>query len=393
MKNHNAQEFSQAVYWVGARDWNRRMFDALIPLPDGTSYNSYLVKGQNKTAVIDTVNVGFEEEWTARIRQAANPEDVDYLVMNHAEPDHAGAIPYFMRLNGKATLLASGKGAHMAQVYFNVPEERIRVVGENDTIDLGGKTLRFVDAPWLHWPETMFTYVPENKALFPCDFFGSHTASVLCGGEDAEVIPAAKRYFGEIMMPFRKQGEKALKKVEELDVAVIAPSHGPIHTSPKPILDAYRAWTAGQTRAKAILVYVSMWGATESMMKTMAEALLARGIEVGIHNLVNADIGRLAGDLVDSRAIVFGSPTVLGGLHPLGVYAAHLVKVLRPPARLAAVVSSYGWGKGAIRQAQEMLGPMGLEIVGVSEVNGPPTAEDHRKVAEIGEQLAARILA
>jgi flavorubredoxin len=391
VKTYDSPEISQGVYWVGARDWDRRLFDALIPLPQGTTYNAYLIKGRDKSALIDTVNPGFEKELEERIGQLMDPHQLDYLIMNHAEPDHAGAVPHIMALSAAAKLVTTEKGAKMAQVYYGVPEERITVVREGDTIDLGGKTLQFIDAPWQHWPETMFTYLVENKVLFPCDFLGFHTAYGFYDDQVEEFVPFAQRYFGEIMMPFRKLGQKALEKIEGLDVQLIAPSHGPIHRNPKRILDLYRQWTAGETREKVVVVYVTMWQSTEAMVKAMVESLLAEGLEVSLHNLVYADLGDVAKDLVDSRAIVLGTPTVLGGMHPLAIYAAHLVKALRPPLKYGAVLSSYGWGGGAVKQAAEILEPTKMEVVGAVEINGPPTDEVYGQVAELGRQLAAKV--
>jgi len=391
MQRYSVPEISEDVHWVGVKDWNRRMFDALIPLPQGTTYNAYLVQGEEKTALIDTVNPGFEKELAAKVNQVTNLADLDYLVMNHAEPDHAGAIPYVMEISKDARLITTEKGAKMAHVYYEIPEARITTVQDWDVIELGGKTLKFIEAPWLHWPETMFTYLVENRALFPCDFLGSHTAFGFYDDEVEELIPFAQRYFGEIMMPFSKMGKKALEKIDDLDIELIAPSHGPIHRNPERILEAYRKWTARETREKVILVYVSMWNSTEAMIKAMVETLLGEDIEVGLHNLVNADIGDVARDLVDSRAIVLGAPTVLGGMHPAAIYAAHLVRALRPPLKYGAVLSSYGWGGGAVKQAAEILGPTKIEVVGTLEVNGPPSADDYEKIAEIGKQLSNKI--
>jgi len=391
MQSYNVPQISEDVHWVGVKDWDRRMFDALIPLPQGTTYNSYLVQGKDKTALIDTVNPGFEHELADKINQVANLADLDYLVMNHAEPDHAGAIPHVMGVCKDARLVTTEKGAKMAQVYYHVPEGRIVMVQDQDVIELGGRTLKFIEAPWLHWPETMFTYLVQNKVLFPCDFLGSHTASGFYDDEIEELIPFAQRYFGEIMMPFSKMGAKALEKIGELDIELIAPSHGPIHRNPDKILGAYRRWTAGETREKVIVVYVTMWSSTEMMIKTMVETLLAEGIEVSLHNLVNADIGDVARDLVDSRAIVLGAPTVLGGMHPLAIYASHLVRALRPPLKYGVVLSSYGWGGGALRQASEILGPTKIEVIGALEVNGPPSSADHDQIIQIGKRLSAEI--
>lgn len=391
MNWRNISKIVEGVYWVGARDWNRRMFDALIPLPNGTTYNAYLIIGSNKKALIDTVNPGFEKELEDKVAQVVNPTDIDYVIMNHAEPDHAGSIPYIMALNTKAKLVTTAKGAKMAQIFYKVPEERIIAVRDGETLDLGGKTLQFIEAPMLHWPETMFTYLKENKILFPCDFFGSHAAKGLYDDEIEELLVFAQRYYGEIMMPFRVMGQKALEKIKDLPIDVIAPSHGPIHRNPARILNVYRNWSNGETKQKAIVVYVSMWGSTEKMIKPIVDTLTSEGIEVALYNLTVSDIGDVAKDLVDSRVIVLGAPTVLGGAHPLAVYVAYLVKALKPPAKFGAVLSSYGWGGGAIKNIQEVLGPSKLEIVGALEINGPPSEENIKQIVDLGKTIASKI--
>jgi len=391
MKRYNVPEISEGVFWVGIKDFNRRIFDALIPLPQGTSYNAYLVKGKEKTALIDTVNPGFEKELVEKTGQITDPTDLDYIVMNHAEPDHANAIPYMLQASKEAVLITTEKGAKMAKILHRVQDERIRTVKDGDAIELGGKTLQFIEAPMLHWPETMFTYLIENKVLFPCDFFGAHTAFGIYDEDVEEIIPVAKRYFGEIMMPFRNMGKKALEKIKELEIKIIAPSHGPIYKNPERILEAYRKWTAGETKQKVIVVYVSMWSSTEVMIKTMVETLLSEGIEISLYNLPHADIGEIAKDLVDSRAIVLGMPTVLGGMHPIAMNAANLVKALRPPLKYATILSSYGWAGGALRQALEILGSTKIEVVGTLEINGPPSVDDCQKIVEMGKQLSNKI--
>jgi flavorubredoxin len=391
MNWRNITKLSEDVYWVGVRDWNRRLFDALISLPKGTSYNAYLVIGKNKKALIDTVNPGFEKEWEEKIRELVDPSEIDYVIMNHAEPDHAGAIPYIMAMNTKAKLVTTSKGAKMAQVFYKVPEERIIAVKDQENIDLGGKTLHFIEAPMLHWPETMFTYLQEDKILFPCDFFGSHLAKGQYDDEVEDLLVHAQRYWGEIMMPFSVMAKRALEKIENLEIKMIAPSHGPIHKNPERIRNAYNKWANGETRQKAIIVYVTMWKSTEKMIQSIADTLASEGIEIAVHNLALTDIGDVAKDLVDSRALVLGAPTVLGGAHPLAVYATYLVKALKPPIKFAAVLSSYGWGGGAIKQVQEVLGPSKMEIVGALEINGPPTENDINKIVEMGKTLAGKI--
>ena len=385
-------ELKPGVFWVGARDWTRRVFDALIPLPLGTSYNAYLVKGKDKTALIDTVNPGFEPILLDNIRQV-HDGGIDYIIMNHAEPDHAGGIPVVMETWPDAKVVASKKGLEMASFYYKVGDEKAIEAGEGDTIDLGGKTLRFIDAPFLHWPETIFTYIEEDKVLFPCDFFGFHSSQAFYDDEEGDMIPMAQAYFGEIMMPFAKMGRKAMDKLESYDIDMICPSHGPIHKDPKPIMEAYDKWTAGETKEKVMIAYVSMWKSTEMMVTAMQDVLMTEGIDVHVHNLDNADLGHLARDLVDSRAVILGSPTVLGGIHPVAAFAAALVKALRPPARYGAFLGSYGWSGGAQKQALEILGSTKIELVDAIDVKGPPSGPDLDKVKQTAKTIADKVKA
>ena len=382
-------QIAENVYYVGVKDPERRLFDSLIPLPQGTTYNAYLIKDE-KTALIDTVNPGFEQELEQRITQNHPLDELDYIIMNHAEPDHAAAIPYLLEKT-KATLVATKRGADAAKTYFNVPENRVKIVEDNETLSLGAKTLRFIVAPMLHWPETMFTYLEEDKILFPCDFLGLHTAYGLYDDEVPQLLEYAQRYFGEIMMPYRSMGKRGLDKIKHLDVSMIAPSHGPIHRNPETIMEAYEKWTNGETEEKALIVYASMWRSTEKMVQQIAETLRSNGIDTPVYNLASADIGDIARDLVDSKAIILGTPTVLNKMHPLAVYATHLVTVLNPPAKYAVALTSYGWGKGALKHAAELLKPTGLEIIGAVEVNGPPQTEDLKEIISIGQTLAEKI--
>lgn len=234
-------EIDCGVYWVGVKDWDRRMFDRLIPLPEGTSYNSYLVRGDGATVLVDTVNPGFERDLEEKIAQVCPPEEIDYVVMNHAEPDHAGAVKHVLSASEGARLLATEGGGEMAQEMHGVDPGRIRTVSDGETLDLGSDVLRFVHAPMLHWPETMFTFLEGTGVLFSGDFLGSHIATTKFFGREVgdETYSRAKRYFGEIMMPFREMALRALERIEDLDVDLVAPSHGPLYRDPEGILERY----------------------------------------------------------------------------------------------------------------------------------------------------------
>lgn len=384
-------EIAAGVHWVGVKDWDRRVFDALIPLPMGTSYNAYLVRGERKIALIDTVNPGFEGELLEKISRLADPQDIDYIVMNHAEPDHAGAIPVLIKASPKAKVLLTERGVELAQRLYRIPRERIHVVKDSEELDLGGKTLQFFETPFVHWPETMFTFLREEKVLFPCDFFGAHLAPGIYADQVPGIADHAQRYFGEIMMPFRQAAKRALERAKELDPSIIAPSHGPIWRDPKTILDLYQRWTAGETEAKVVVAHVSMWGSTERLVHKAVDELLSSEIQVVVHELSRVDVGELAKDLVDARGILVGSPTVLGGLHPAAAFALQLVRLLKPPLRYGLVFSSFGWGGGALRQAKEILSPTGIELVGTLEVQGRPTGEEEETARELAAELAARV--
>lgn len=389
-----SKEIAPNVFWVGAKHHNRRLFDGLIPLPHGTSYNAYLIVGSKKTALIDTVNPGFEEELLAKISERIDPSKVDYVVMNHAEPDHANAARDVLAVAKNAKLVAGVKGKETAMMYFDIPAERIMVVDESSRIDLGGKTLKFVDAPWLHWPETMFTYLEEDKILFPCDFFGSHLAvgefyADEYGNENT--LDMAKMYFAEIMMPFRKPGQTAIEKVNKIGPKIIAPSHGMIWREPKIILDEYTKWTSEKFQRKVMIVYVSMWGSTEKMVLALRDALVKKGITVQLFDIPNTEIGHIAKELVDTPVVVVGAPAVLGGVHPVAAYATMLVKALRAPTRYAAVLTSYGWSGGAVKALQGILEGTKIEVLGVVEVKGPPKKAEFDKVTELADRIDEKL--
>jgi flavorubredoxin len=279
-------------------------------------------------------------------------------------------------------------------MYFGVEASRIIVVDENSRIELGGKTLRFVDAPWLHWPETIFTFLEEDKILFPCDFFGSHLAVGEFYADEYgndRTLDMAKLYFAEIMMPFRKPGLNALEKVKKLAPQMIAPSHGMIWRDPKIILDAYASWDGEKMERKVMIVYVSMWGSTEKMVLAMRDALVEKGIPVNLFDIPNTEIGHIAKELVDTPVVVIGAPTVLGGVHPVAAYATLLVKMLRAPTKYAAVLTSYGWSGGAIKQIQELIAGSKIEVLGAVEVKGPPTKVEFDKVQELANKIAEKL--
>jgi len=382
------REIAPRIWMGGAQDFDRRLFDELIPLPDGTSYNSYLVKGSEKTALIDTVDPTKSEELLA---QLAGVERIDYLVSQHTEQDHSGTIPQVLAAHPEAQILSSPKAKPMLADHLHVDPERIKTVADGETVSLGDRTLEFIHAPWVHWPETILTYLREENILFTCDFFGSHFATSSAFATDkARVYDAAKRYYAEIMMPFRTFIVRHLKRLEDYRIAMIAPSHGPVYNDPAFILDAYRAWVLDPPENLVVLPYVSMHASTKLMVEHLISALVAHGVEVAPFNLTVTDTGRLTEALVDGATVIFGTPTVLTGPHPSIVSAAYLVAALRPKLRHAAVIGSYGWGGKAVDTVRSLTSSLKLEWFEPVMVKGLPRADDYAKLERLAEAIATR---
>jgi len=376
------------VYWVGAVDWDRRLFDELIPLPDGTSYNAYLVKGSEKTALIDTVDPTMANKLINNLHQL-DVKNIDYVIANHAEQDHSGALPQILKLYPNATVVATPKCKNLLMNLLVIPENKIMTVEDRETVSLGNKTLEFIHAPWVHWPETMLTYLREDKILFTCDLFGSHFAtSNLYVIDEATVYEAAKRYYAEIMMPFRSVIQKNLEKIKDLRIDMIAPSHGPMYDKPEFILEAYRDWGYSPPKNIVVLPYISMHGSTKKMVEYFVDALVERGITVKQFDLAKTDIGKLAMALVDAATIVVGSPTVLVGPHPNVVYGVYLVNALRPKLKFASIIGSYGWGSRMVEQIKGMLSNLKVELLEPVIIKGFPKEEDLRALERLANEIS-----
>ncbi len=379
------REILPGTYAVGSVDWDRRLFDELIPLPDGTSYNSYVVQSE-KTALIDTVDPTKTHELEATLKSM--DATVDYVVCNHAEQDHSGSIPDVLQWYPDAKVVTNPKCKSMLKDLLLIPEDKFMTIHDRDTLSLGGKTLEFIFAPWVHWPETMFTYLREDKILFTCDFLGSHLAtSDLFVGNEAEVYNPAKRYYAEIMMPFRTSIKSHLQKISTLPVDIVAPSHGPLYRNPRFILDAYADWASDNVKNEVIIAYVSMHGSTRAMVEHLTDALMKRGMTVNPFNLTRTDIGELAIALVDACTLVVASPTVLVGPHPAAVYAAFLVNALRPKLKYISVISSYEWGSKMIETLTQMVGTLGAEFIEPVLVKGFPKKEDFTLLDQLADEI------
>jgi len=378
------------VFAVGARDWDRRLFDELIPLPDGTSYNAYLIRGTEKTALIDTVDPTKSAQLIANL-QALGVETIDYIVTQHAEQDHSGSVGEILRLYPNAKIVTNQKCKNLLCDHLLLRDDQFLTIVDGETLALGNKTLQFIFTPWVHWPETMCTYLQEEGILFSCDFFGSHLAqSELYVADQAKVYESAKRYYAEIMMPFRTNIQTNLAKVQAVHPAIIAPSHGPVYPEPQFILEAYAEWTADKVKNEVLIPYVSMHGSTELMVNYLVDALVRLGITVKPFNLPRTDIGELAMALVDAATVVIGTPTVILGPHPYAVYGTYLTNLLRPKTRFATVIGSYGWGGKTIESIQNLLTNLKAEILPPVMVKGQPRPADYRALDELAALIQSK---
>ncbi len=376
------------IYPVGAIDWDRRLFDELIPLPDGTSYNAYVVKGSEKTALLDSVDPPMAHELLSQLEGVSQ---LDYVISHHAEQDHSGTIPRVLEKFPDAKLVSSPKAKGMLMDLLQVPEESFKTVEDGETLSLGDKTLKFIYTPWVHWPETMVTYLEEDKILFSCDFFGSHIATTdLYVTDEGRVYEAAKRYFAEIMMPFRSVIQKDLEKLASYEIEMIAPSHGQIYPQASFIIDAYRDWVLGPLRNRVVLPYVSMHESTRQMVDRFVSALVEKGVGVEQFNLVDTDIGKLAMALIDAATIVVGTPTVLAGPHPYAAYAVFLANALRPRVKFLSIIGSYGWGGKTVEVLAGMIPNLKVEVIDPVLCKGVPSEDDFKALDTLAAVIAEK---
>ncbi len=381
---------ADGVTLLGTVDWDRRLFDALIPTPDGTSYNAYLIRGRDRTALVDTSDT---ERGHDLRDQLADVPKIDFVVSSHSEQDHAGQLPWVLERYPEARVLASTRGSTMVVDHLRIPADRVQAVKDGETLDLGGKTLEFIYTPWVHWPETMSTYLREDRILFSCDFFGAHLATAdLYATDEARVLDAARRYYAEIMLPTRNIIRTNLEKLKRLEIATIAPSHGPVHNRPARIVDAYRAWSDETPRNRALLAYVSMHGSTRELVHRLADELIARGVGLDLFELTTADLGRVAEALIDAATLALGTPVVNAAPHPAASYAAGLVNVLRPKLRLVTAVGSCGWGPKPIETKSLAALMPNVRAEGLPGVicRGKPQAADLEAVGKLAETIAEK---
>lgn len=382
-------EIKKNIFWVGAIDWNLR-FCGSYTTPRGTTYNAYLIIDK-KIALVDTVKMGFEHEMLERIKEIIDPKDIDYLICQHSELDHSGAIPEMMKVAKDAQIVCTQACKEAALSHFG-KDWPTKTVKTADTISLGEKSLMFIEAKMLHWPDNMFTYVKEDKILFPNDAFGQHIATF--GRFEDEVGPIvmeeATKYFAVIVSVYSNMVKEKIKEIEALGLVIemIAPAHGLIWRQPKKIIDAYKRWSMGEAKPKVTVVFDTMWHSTEKMAQEISRGIAYEGIEVRVFNLRNSDWTEIIKEIIESRIILVGSPTLNMGMFPTVGGFLTFLKGIRPPNKKAAAFGSFGWGKGAVGAINEEFKNMKFGVLESLEIKYVPYEKELFSCFEFGKRIA-----
>jgi flavorubredoxin len=381
------QKIKDNIYIINTLHWERRLFDELIPLPEGTTYNAYLIKGSEKTALIDTTDSMKVDDFL-RDLDNLGVERIDYVISNHAEQDHSGGIPAVLEKYPEARVVTNEKCAELLRTHLHISPEKFIVIKEGDVLSLGNKNLTFIMTPWVHWPETQTTFLIEDKIAFTCDFFGAHlaTSDFITGGTP-EVYISAKRYYAEIMAPFRNMIPKNIEKVIEYKPEMICPSHGPCYSNPEFIINAYKEWSSDKVQNLVLILYVSMHHSIERAVRILEQALIERNVQVKVINLTVADAGEVAMSLIDAATIVVATPTVLASAHPLTIYYVYLANLLRPKTKFLAVVNSQGWGGKTIEDLKNIFSNFKGEILETIQFKGLPDKNIEEKLKSLSQLI------
>jgi len=389
-------QLKEGVYWVGAVDWAAREFHDYV-IPAGTTYNAYLIVDE-KVALIDTVKHGFLDELMMRIEKIIEPERIDYVISNHGEMDHSGVLPWVMnRVSKDATVVTSMKGEESLRKYYR-HNWNLMTVKAGDEISLGKKTLTFLPVPMLHWPDSMMTYLREDKILFSNDAFGQHLASHERFDDEVdpdELMEYVRSYFANILMPFSDLIIRKLDEISKLNLPIdmIAPSHGLIwREKPESIIKEYIRLAEGKTERRAVIIYDTMWHSTEKMAVAIAEGIADEGVKAEIVKLRSAHISEAVTKVLGAGALVVGSPTLNNGVFPtIAGFMAYL-EGLKPKVKKGAAFGSYGWAGGAVKKLQGQLEAMGIEIIEDGlEIKFLPDPDDIKSCIEFGKLIGRSV--
>ncbi|OHD55714.1 MAG: MBL fold hydrolase [Spirochaetes bacterium GWF1_51_8] len=384
------RKLAEGIFEVGVIHWDRDLFDDLIPLPQGTTYNSYLVYGKDKTVLIDTAEPTKMDVLFNNL-DMAGVKKIDYVICQHAEQDHSGSLAQVLDRYPGSICITNQKCRDLLLMHLDVTEEQFKVIADGEKIDIGGRTLEFIFAPWVHWPETMFTYLAEERILFSCDFLGGHlTSTELFVSDYKQVEDKVKLYYAEIMMPFRKNIVNHLKKLEEYKIDMIAPSHGQVHRPIEQIINSYKGWVSDDVKNLVVIPYASTHETVAKMVEYFVDALIARGVNAKPYHVTRSDIGGMTLDLVDAATVVLASPTIISGPHPDVAYCAFLVNMIRPKMKYLSVIYSFAWASKVVEVLTGMVTTIKPEILPPVASKGVARAEALAELDRLADQIAEK---
>ena len=386
-------ELKNKIYWVGAVDYNVRDFHGYVT-PHGTTYNAYLILDE-KITLVDTVKKGFAQDLLDHIGELIDPAKIDYLVVNHVEMDHSGATSDVLKAAKNAKIFCSQKGKEGLMKHYQIQDRDFNVVKTLDTLSLGGRTLKFISAPMIHWPDSMFTYCMEDEVLLPNDAFGQHLAHSFRFadeiGEDYCMEELAK-YYANILMPLGTLISQKIAEIKKLGIAIdmIGPSHGAIwRKNINRVIAAYLDWAAFQAKPKVVIVYDTMWESTDLLARRLSELIAAQNIEVKLYNIRKSDGSQIIRDILDAKVFLVGSPTLNSDMFwTVGGFLTYL-RGLKPKNKKVGIFGSYGWSESASKAIRKEIETMGLEIIEPPfEVNFVPHKEELSKLKDYAKVIA-----
>jgi flavorubredoxin len=388
-------EIIKDVFWVGVIDWNIRDFHGYLT-KRGTTYNAYLVRDE-KTALVDTVKYPFSDELARNISEILSLDELDYIIVNHVEMDHSSALPHIIKFAKNAKIMASPKGKEALIKHYG-EEIKVESVRTGDQLKLGKRTLKFIEAPMLHWPDSMFTYIADEGILMPNDAFGQHLATSERFDDEVEesiLMEEAAKYYANILMPLASLVSRKIQELLSMGISIrlIAPSHGIIwRSNPMKIINAYKNWSEGASKNKIVIVYDSMWGSTTAMARAIAEGIASQGVDVKFFKLRESDVTEIVTEILDAKAVIVGSPTLNNSMFPsVGAFLTYICG-LKPKGKLWAFFGSYGWGKGAVKQMMETVQKANFEVYERAiEVQYVPTKKELEECFNLGRDIAQKV--
>lgn len=390
---NKAYQIKKDIYWVGAIDWNLRDFHG-YSTEKGSTYNSYLLLDE-KTTLFDTVKASFSDEMFERISNVVDPAKIKYIVVDHVEMDHSGSLPDAIDRIKPEKIICSAKGKDAMLAHFHRPDWPYHVVKTGDVVSLGKRSIKFIETPMLHWPDSMLSYIPEEKLLISNDVFGQHWATSKRFDVDvdhAELMYQSAKYYANIIMPYSPLVQKLLKAVTDmkLEIDMIAPDHGLIWTQKiADIIKAYSDWSSPKLEKKAVIFYDTMWKSTEKMCLSVAEGLISKGVDTKVMKLGESHRSDIMTEILNAKAIIVGSATINNEMLPRVCDMLCYMKGLKPVERVGAAVGSYGWNPGVLKKLNTELEASGIKVVddgiGVKYV---PTHEDLEKCFSLGIKIS-----